>query len=135
MDYRKKKYLGIMISMLGILIGYYFSSPINHDICRKTLCTKIVGGDVGIPLFLFSSALLFIFLMFLFVKEDVFNIWKKFAKIFLPVAMLLVVITPTHYGGLVGIDKEIATWWLAGLFLFISIGIIVWKSIHLRKNK
>ncbi|HBR78869.1 MAG TPA: hypothetical protein DEA46_00375 [Candidatus Moranbacteria bacterium] len=134
MDYRKKKYLKIIISIVGILTGYYFSSPIKHDICRETLCIRIIGGDVGMPLFLFSIVLFLIFFIFLFVKEDVFNIWKKFAKIFLPIAILLIIITPTTYGGFVGIDKELATWWLAGLFLISSIAIIIWKSIQLRKK-
>lgn len=134
MDYAKKKYLQLIISIVGILVGYYFSSPIKHDICQKTLCTKIIGGDVGIPLFLFSIALFFIFFIFLFIKEEVFNYWKKFAKLFLPVAIILIIITPTQYGGFVGIDKEMATWGLASLFLIISFGIIIWKSIQMRKK-
>ncbi|HBR78872.1 MAG TPA: hypothetical protein DEA46_00390 [Candidatus Moranbacteria bacterium] len=134
MDYRKKNWLGIIISIVGILLGYYFSSPIGNNICKKTLCIKIIGGDVGMPLFLFSISLLFIFSIFLLAKEEIFNIWKKFVKIFLPVAMLIIIVTPTTYGGFVGIDKELATWWLAGLFLIVSIGIIIWKSIQLRRK-
>jgi|APHig6443717497_1056834.scaffolds.fasta_scaffold253420_1 hypothetical protein len=134
MDYKKKVAWGIIISVVGILIGYYLSSPIKHFVCTKTWCTKIIGGDVGMPLFLFSIALFFIFFIFLFIKEEIFNYWKKFAKIFLPVAIILIVITPTQYGGFVGIDKEMVTWILSVLFFIISIGIIIYQSIKLKKG-
>jgi hypothetical protein len=140
MDYKKKIIWGIVMSVLGFFTSVVLAKPELFSLCEKgdKKCIYFfidyfdnVAQFVG----LFSVIFLLLFFIFLFIKEDIFNIWKKFAKIFLPIAVLLVIVTPTHYGGLVGIDKELVTWWSASLFLISSIGIIMWKSIQLRKNK
>ncbi|EKE20492.1 MAG: hypothetical protein ACD_7C00551G0001 [uncultured bacterium] len=128
MSYGKKISLSIGLMIIMVIIGYLLTEIVRLDFFDS------VDESIGIPVFLFSIVLFFIFFIFLFIKEEIFNIWKKFAKIFLPIAIILIIITPTQYGGFVGIDKELATWWLAGLFLVSSVGIIIWKSIELRKK-
>ncbi|EKE20746.1 MAG: hypothetical protein ACD_7C00494G0001 [uncultured bacterium] len=128
MNYRKKIGLLVVFTMIMAIIGYLLT-----EIVRLNFFDSL-DESIGIPVFLFSLTLFFIFFIFLFIKEGVFNYWKKFAKIFLPIAIIIIAITPTQQGGFVGIDKELATWWLVGLFLISSFGIIIWKSIELRKK-
>lgn len=82
----------------------------------------------------FSLAFAIIFFVSLFVNIHVFNYWKKFVLIFFPLAIFFVLLMPSISGGFVGIDKELATLFLAGLFLASSVGIIIWKSIQLSKK-
>ncbi len=129
MSYRKKISLLMILVFFWAVVGYFFA-----EIVRLKSFDNL---DIyfGIPLFLFSLVFIILLFFFLFTKEIVFNSWKKFAKIFISIAMILIIITPTQYGGIVGIDKESATWSLASLFLLASLTIIIWKSIELKRKK
>ncbi|MDD5652459.1 MAG: hypothetical protein PHX98_03640, partial [Candidatus Moranbacteria bacterium] len=71
--------------------------------------------------------ILFLFLSFF--KEKIFIVWSKFAKIYLPIAAILIFITPDSTGSIfLDLDKEMATWFLAAIFLISSLGIIIYKS-------
>lgn len=128
MSYRKKIGLSVALIIIMVIIGYLLTEIVRLDFFDS------LDESIGIPVFLFSVALLVVYFLFLFMREEIFNYWKRFAKIFLPIAIILIIITPTQYGGFVGVDKELATWFLAVAFLIISLGIIIWKSIQLRKK-
>jgi lipopolysaccharide export LptBFGC system permease protein LptF len=75
--------------------------------------------------------------MFVKVKsKEIFNSWKHFALWWLPLSAFFIFIASPTGGdgfGLDGmIDREIVTWWFAGLFLLISLILITYKSIKLR---
>lgn len=59
-----------------------------------------------------------------------FAIWKKLSLIYIPIMAVIVLLTGRGTG-IMPIDSEIVTWWTAGLFLIISLGIIVYKKIKL----
>jgi hypothetical protein len=47
----------------------------------------------------------------------------------LPIAAILIFITPDSTGSIfLDLDKEMATWFLAAIFLISSLGIIIYKS-------
>ncbi len=92
--------------------------------------------DIVQVLVVFSAPLILLSLLFFFTKETVFRAWAKFAKIYLSVAAVLIFLsTFSNQGGGwigVGFDTELTTWWLAGLFLIISLFLIAIKSWKLR---
>ena len=137
MSYKKEIFTLLVVEILMFIIGFGIVYPemvglcnINDNVCIN----KFPVFSLGEPLLLGSPFLIVISIILFFLRHDFYSDWKKFAKIFLPVAKILIVITPTQYGGFVGIDKEMATWNLASLFLAISLGIIIRKSIELKKK-
>ena len=139
MSYRKKIVWGIISSMVGFFASMVLAKPEIFGLCdmgdKKCIYFFIDYFDnVAKFIFAFSVSFFIIFTMLSFIDESVFNYWKKFAKIFLSIAIILIIITPTQHGGFVGIDKELSTWFLAIAFLIISLGIIIWKSVSLKKG-
>lgn len=88
---------------------------------------------VQVPAFL-SFSFFIISLILLFAREEVFHSWKKFTIVYLPIAAIFLFLAAGESGGGIGlasIDSEIISWFLSGLFLFISIliiGVKSWKS-------
>jgi len=86
---------------------------------------------------------LFLFPLFIFIatllmnrkKEAVFDSWWKFTRVYIPLSFFLILITPGGpSSGLINIDSELVTWWLSGIFLFVSIVLIMVKSRKLRSK-
>lgn len=129
-----KKILGIIsivsfvIFLSTILICY---SPWG-DICRPA-----ANESIALSFILFTPSIFLISPILVFTHEEVFHSWKKFALGYLPVAAIILFITAGESGGGIGaarIDGEIISWFLSGLFLFISLIIIAVKSWKLREG-
>jgi preprotein translocase subunit SecG len=82
--------------------------------------------------FFFISVILFARLK----SEAIFKSWKIFTYWWLPLSALFILSAPSSGGGSIGIgggiDREIVTWWFAGLFFIISLILIIYKSIKLK---
>ena len=95
---------------------------------------------VGQPLTLFSLVMLPILLTLFFLKDQVFAAWQKFALRYLPIAFGLIFLSYfSDSGGGMGIDlfsfdSEQVSWLAASFFLIISLILIIYKSIKLRKK-
>ncbi|MFA6184476.1 MAG: hypothetical protein WC682_05280 [Parcubacteria group bacterium] len=137
MNYKKEILILLGVGILMFIIGIGIVYPEMVGLCNindNACIYKFPVFSLGEPLLLGAPFLIVVSIILFFLRHDFYNVWKKFAKIFLPIAIILILITPTQYGGFVGIDKEMATWGLASLFLISSLGIIIWKSIQLRKK-
>lgn len=135
-----KKILGILIGLaiFGLISGFFLSDPFSLGLCESGdySCDAKIGEGVGMPMILFSF-FLFLISLLLFIRQEVFHSWKKFAIVYLPVAAILLFIAAGESGGGIGfarIDGEIISWFLSGIFLFISLLIICIKSWKLRKG-
>lgn len=86
----------------------------------------------------FPLALVFISLPLLFLHEEIFQSWKKFAKIYLSISVAIILLFMFSSGGGGnfglggGMDAEGATMFLSALFFIISLVIIITKSLKLR---
>jgi 4'-phosphopantetheinyl transferase EntD len=113
--------LAIVVLDLLILCGV----DVNDEWTCKNYYVYSLIGDAE-QLLLFSAFLSFLFsTILLFLKEAVFTAWWKFAKWYLIVAAVLVALSPVQGGGLMPIDAEIVSWWLATLFFIASLVIII----------
>src|SRR3989344_6834920 len=92
-----------------------------------TGCLDSTDESIGQPLELFSMIVFFLSIVFLFVHEQKFNSWLRFAKYYLPIAAVLIFLSPTIDSRILGFDKEFMTWLLAGLFFITSLCIIIFK--------
>jgi len=87
------------------------------------------------PSALVLSVLFVAFLFSLFVDNRVFRAWKKFTFIVIPVIVVVIGTTSEYGSTFIDFDRELATWWLSGVYLVISIFLIVYKSWRLKKSK
>jgi len=155
MTYKTKIFFLIIIAVLFVGVGYGLTSFIKFefDTCGSgynnigNLSGKInltpscsgyrgyldsLDNNLGIPLALFSIISIFILLILLFLREQVFHMWSKFAIIFLPIAIIFVAITPEYRDVFFSFDKEMYTLFFATIFLIVSLLIIAIKSFRLR---
>lgn len=123
---RKKNIL--IGALVGIVIAYLL------DYGRKFGISREVYKFVAEPLFNISLSLFIISAITIFLRDQIFYSWLKFAYWWLPVTVLLVLIVPTSDGSLLPITKEIVSLWMSGLFVFISLVIMIKKTFDLRKN-
>jgi len=92
-----------------------------------------VVDSIAQVLLVYSLAHLLIFLVLRIVAYPIFNSWKILAFMYLPLALVLIIITP-ETGGFMQPDREIVTWWTAGGFVVISLALILYKQYRLKKG-
>ena len=78
-------------------------------------------------------------LILAFLRQEVFSIWFKFARIYLPIALVLVAITPSSSGGSIFIgfgepDKESVAWLLGAIFVIIGLILIIRAHRRLKRQ-
>lgn len=129
MSYKKIIASLAFVSLLGALFGVFvICQPDQNGICMGQYYNSafsVWGGSLAVFV---VSVLLF------FVREEAFNTWKTFAYWWIPLSIFLIFLAPSQGRGLISIDRELVTWWMSGLFLFLSLILIAWKSWRLRGN-
>lgn len=158
MNYKRKIFFLIVIAVFFAIIGYGLTSFIKFEFntCGSgfndtgNLSGKInlapscagyrgyldsLDNNLGVPLALFSVVSVFILFILLFLHEQVFHAWSKFAVIFLPVAIILIAVTPEYRDVFFSFDEEAYTLFFVAVFLVASLIIIAIKSLKLRKEQ
>ena len=140
MSYKKQIYLIIFFSLL-IAGTTIIECKDSTDRCWNII--QYVGPDLeeGIVLSLvfFPAPIFLLSIIFLFLREEVFRSWFKFARIYIPLALIFIFLSAwSPGGGSWGVsnnfDGEAATWFFSGLFLLISLILIFYKSRKLKKT-
>ncbi len=125
-----RKILGVLLvlSLVLLCIGLIFM--FNE---------KLNAGDllfaIGKPLVFEIAPIIFVILLLLFCSEEIFNLWRWFAVIFIPVFNIWIFSTPTLCGSLICFDRTAMAWYLGVLFFLISFTVIITKTILLRRKK
>ncbi len=135
MNRNKKVTLLLIISF--VLVSFGVGIP---EFCRwgseNFIC--MFGRALGLtnePAIFFASSSVIISVLLMFVKSEVFDLWKKFA---IPYFIIYLIITmiPINRTGSMGtgpyITEEILAMFLSGIFLISSIVLITYKSIQLK---
>lgn len=93
-------------------------------------------NSVGVFLFDFSVVFSVICGILFFVRNEAFRAWSKFTMFFLPLSVAFVLLVPKISSDpFFPIEKKIVSFSLAVVFLVVSILIITFKSIQLRKEE
>ncbi len=118
------------LSIVALVSGVLLTSPEQYGICApdKTFtCIEPIGNNIGQPLFMGSIALVIVFLILFFLPPIYFKAWLKYAAWFIPVAVIWIAMSDVTCGGYLPLcfDKELATWWSSGLYIVLSLVVIV----------
>jgi len=112
--------VSLVLVVIGVILGRYF---------------EVMGQFVQ----LFSLGSFVSILLLNFLNTQIFQTWKKFVQIFIPILIVLVLLAPEYsnnnFGGVgYGFDKELTTWWLSSIFFVVSMIVIFRKYAVLRKD-
>jgi len=123
---------GIISVILGILIFVELNNLCNYSICRDIYNIFVLFS------FIFPFVFFFSFITY-FLKDQIFQTWFKFSRIWVPISILLTIITP---GGSASFfvslwDKQMTAIVMSGLYIVISLMIIIIRSTqeYLLKKK
>ena len=125
----KTFFFALSILILGVFMGLIFDKFNWYYIKLGPYAFESEG--VVLSMIFFPAIIVLVSLILFFLKDEIFNSWLKFTKWYLPIAIILIVIFPSH-AGFLSPDRETITWLSAALFLIISLLIIGWKSWRLR---
>jgi len=89
------------------------------------------------PLQIASIFLGIVFFILIFVSKELFNTWKKFAFIYIPIGLVLIVITPIQSHGFLSLtpDRYDITNFVSYGFLIMSILVLIIKKFFIMKKK
>lgn len=138
----------VLLSPIAFIFAFTPFFPENYGLCKKALDYDCYDryedqyGNTGIVVIFLSSILLLVSSLWLakLRYELIFNTWIRFAKWYLLVSSILILIAGISSGGGnwglgSGYGDVLGGIFLLALFLLISIAIIVVKSWKLRKKE
>ena len=131
------KYLIVIFifSLLLFIGGMVFVFPQSFEVCERgrdySDCIdqydkyETQGALVALlaPVLFFTSVVVYSYKN----KPAVFHSWLRFSKYYLPIAAVLILLSPATDSSILGFDKEFITWLFAGIYFIASLGIIVFK--------
>ena len=139
----RDRQLPLIISVILLIMGIGIVFPDKIGICNAEnwdCILKFPIFELGRPLIIGSFFLVFISIVTLFLRQEVFKTWSKFAMVAIPLGAILIALTPVQsssgaIAGLgIGEDRESVTWIASIVFLVISLLIVAIKSYKLRKT-
>jgi len=83
-----------------------------------------------------SSIFFFIVSFFLFfIRDNVFLKWVRFAAGWVVLSAIFIILAPEYSSGVVGNPtKETVSIWMGALFVILSLTLIIYESLKLRKK-
>lgn len=134
-----KKY--VLIGTLTLVIVEYATIyPEKFGICRLISNTNCIYGffdnSFRDPFFILSLFLLATVLLAILFRDQIFRTWLKFSFWVFPLTVLVTMVQPNGGGGYFPslITKEIVSWWAGGAFAVISLVLITYKHLTLKKS-
>jgi hypothetical protein len=140
MSHKKKVFIIFILAVVIMLVSLILALPekvglcSGHDVSCKHGYIDNYNNLVQIG-FIFSIPLIIISILLLFLKDQIFVSWSRLAIFFLPIAIIIIAITPSTSGSISPIEKEPVTLLLAAFFLIVSIILITIKSLKLRSKE
>jgi hypothetical protein len=127
--------LGIITFGLFLLdyVGTYFWCDLFIQNGHKGDCPYILSDFVMIlfpiiPLFLFS-------LITYKMREEIFQAWWKFARVWIPVSMLAVLLSPSYtHNWMFPIEKGTVAFFSSAFFVIISVSILGYLYFKSKKS-
>lgn len=131
MDTKKQKWALFILSVILVIAGVQFAifCPVNDSVCA----TKY--DAVALPLTSLATSVWTVALLLFFVREETYKSWRRFAYWAIPISIFLLWIAPISGPTGIGISflnytKESASWLVSGVFLLVSLWIIVRKTLR-----
>lgn len=117
---KKKSLIYFLFFLLLVLVFYYFNSQRYLPDIRYI--SKILFW-MAVPAFIFS-------LISVFLREEVTRSWRKFTNYFLPISIVVILLTPnsSHGMDILPLIKENVTILLVSVYSIVSLVLILYKS-------
>jgi hypothetical protein len=137
----------MMSSIFLFIAGFAVGLPRKSGLCKEwgdTACYAFYKSNFNFLEWIgIYSPVLFLIGLMSWVKnksEKVFTAWWKFARIYIPTALILILLSPKTGGGLIigmggGFDREGTIWFTSGLFFLITFIMLLLKFWKYRKTK
>lgn len=137
MNYKKLIQSLLSISVIGLLVGVVLGMSGKIGICSANdwKCIDKVGV-IAEPLFVISIPFIVILFLLFFLPEKFFRAWQRFATVYLPLGILLIIFAPSlSRDPLFNFDKEYVTWATSILFFIISLAIIFYQAVKYHRGQ
>ena len=126
----------VIIFLVGIIgTGFAFLIDVLY---RQSLLSRGVYKTIAEPLFDFSVAIIIISIFLIFVRQEVFRAWLRFAYVWMPLSLVVIYLSAGWTGGGFGIpnvlDQETVAIIFSGLFVIISLLLVIWKHFTFRRS-
>src|SRR3989344_3201373 len=126
------------VSFLLLVVGYLLAYPELFGWCldNDSICISKFSKNFGEPVFFMSLSLLVVSVVLVFFTDTLFRIWMKFAFGYLIFFAILITMLPTACQSWLFscLTKENGTFLAGGLFVFLSLLIIIISSIRNRRK-
>jgi len=126
----------LFLSVCGAII---FSVAITISVKGLCLINLICSRshDDSVAFVFFPTITLFIFSLITYPMQDkIFQSWWRFARIWVPLSMLVILISPSYsHNFIFPIEKGTVAFFSSALFVIISLVQIILTSRKLKKNK
>ena len=123
--------VSLVVSSLLLVVNYVGTYALcggNAGTCVDVLYNLVLLFEFFLPLFLLS-------LITYKLRDEIFRAWLIFAKWWVPLTIILVLLAPTTGYSLVPIDKGRVSLFMNALFLILSLLLIAYKSYQLRRER
>ena len=138
MNHRVIPILLFVLSLLGILFGYFLMHPDLVGLCPKNLdancLSESINFGIGSPLYWSTRLLPLLFLVLIFVRKEVFTAWWKVTVWFALVAMYFIVTAPP-LPALLTPDRTEVTDFMVKVVVIVSAVVVAWKYYMLSRTK
>lgn len=125
----------LALSLIGFGVGYVLTNSTIFNLClHDQYACRALLNRIGDPLFYGASVLAIVFFVLLF-TQYAFSAWKKFAVWFIPLAAILFIFYPEPGSGdLFSPYPEQVFQWISGLYVIISLLLILYKYFSTRRD-
>lgn len=141
MNYKKQIILLLSVLVVIVFFGVLKLLNIQSEYCMGIIqCFPRLIFSAPYQYFVLPSlAVIPILFIMLFLKENVYLSWRKFALFYIPIAAFFISLSPESSGNgfftvSLGFTREVAAMTFSGLFLIISLILIGYKSLKLRQK-
>jgi hypothetical protein len=132
---KKQKIIIFIISIFLVSIAFLIDF-----LYRNSFLSRNIYKIVAEPLFYVGSSLFIVSIFYFFLKDEIFKPWIKFTYWWLPLSIILTLITPGGSGSFfVNIwDKEMTVIFMSAIYVVVSTIMLIINIIRfylLNKNK
>ena len=130
MEWFTKKFFFIISLLSSIVFFILILKETLFMVCGhyNSVCVDIVGYFILV--FMIGTTIFIPSLIMFFIKQEVFDSWKKTFLIYFLIYLLIIIITPWHAGdAYFRIQKDIFALGVSVIYLIFSIIFITYKSI------
>ena len=121
-----------LLLLAGIVIDPYIIGLCTND--SKYCIFGLFSHSIGKPLFIISLPLFLLSLITYKMRDEVFAVWFRFSRVWFPLTLFLVIISPEYGNSLLPVEKDSVSFFMSLLFLLISLTIIIKKYFSLKSN-